>query len=337
MSSKKVACFLIALVGLALLVVIAPPPSWMTASSARPTGLSAEHQELLEILGRTLLRGEQPPEGEQVVPLYGVLCTPTDAGFAKDLLRKIDVGVAAYYVIMNGVDRTGSIVPFLRAAQAQFGARKFMFRENAENEGVATGWNHFVTHGFDVLKVNLVVIGNADMHPDPGNMTMFLNFSNSQDAQARCGVAHYLGFALFGLTRYGYEALGTFDENLYPAYGEDVEYVVRALAVSVDRCDGPQQLFYTHFGSPNVQQNSAFQRMVVRARNGQSYLQAKWGFDIFKHTDPITGHYFHPFNDARISIKKWIVDPKMRKCIKGQRDAPCNYDLKGILPKLLAS
>ncbi|KAJ9466881.1 hypothetical protein DIPPA_01984 [Diplonema papillatum] len=326
--------------------VVAPPTSTElhenkgNALSVAVASMTPADRTLLDQVSLVLTRGQTEPSDE-VVPAFGMLCTSIDASFARRLFGSFDVGVQRFHVIFNGQDPRGEILPFLKEASRVLGEDKFFFRHNEANAGVAVGWNQMRERAFEVAGVDLLMIGNADLIPKAGSMAAFLRYARSESRVKTCGVLHFNEWALFGLTRFGYEQLGSFDENIWPAYGEDIEMIVRAQASNVALCIVPGMSF-THLGSVNFKRNGALQAQVSRHHNGKAYLLEKWGFDIHKRTNPITGHFMHPFNDARVPKTAWLYDKGYRQCVEhggglmDQEKQHCLYHTAELLPKLAA-
>eukprot|EP00659_Diplonema_papillatum_P017172 gene17172-26353_t len=123
---------------------------------------------------------------------------------------------------------------------------------------------------------------------------------------------------------------------MWPAYGEDVEYVVRAQAAKLPLCKAVPQPTFTHNTATNMKVNPELRAIVSRFRNGVEYLRAKWGFDIFNHPEPIVNHFMHPWNNPNISYSTWVLDPVLRRCIETgegpKAKGLCAYNLAGLRP-----
>ena len=149
---------------------------------------------------------------------------------------------------------------------------------------------------------------------------------------------HFNGFVLFALTRFGYDMLGKFDEVAFPAYGEDVEYHLRAVSLGLGSHDGPWQRFWEgesryHWSAPNLGANPVLRTMIHRWDRGE-YRTKKWGPGSMGFTDYAMAHpYAHPFNNPRIWHQhSWVVDPVHRNCI---RSGPGNCRYNEALTKSL--
>ncbi|KAJ9467658.1 hypothetical protein DIPPA_07930 [Diplonema papillatum] len=296
-----------------------PPPPAAAVPSLPPPPPTDEHQAVVARIGALLSRAAAEPNPAKKIPFFGLMVTATDARLAKKLLEAIDVGVSFFYLIFNGPDATGAMTPALEAARDAWGPSKIAYKHNVVNSGVSVGWNLMAEHGFNHMKLDFVVIGNADLVPHPGVLARYLQYANAGNIQ-KCAVVSLHEWAFYGLTRRGFDTLGFFDENLWPAYGEDIEYIIRGQAAGLQYCDAPNMTF-THEGSPNFKRDRQVAAMVHRHNNGQAYLMTKWGFDVHKRPKngqwSIVKHFMHPFNDARIPIKNcWTVDPEYRQCVQ---------------------
>ena len=160
-------------------------------------------------------------------------------------------------------------------------------------------------------------------------------------------------------TRRALEVLGLFDENIYPAYYEDVEMDVRmGRAVAAGVC-APARWFnsseFVH-GKPtpttegreggrkggNDRYVSGTKMMEARMRRegdeevravarqwseelkrgkkaSPVYLHQKWGCKPEKDIDLVTCGLQHPFGNAARSLSYWQLDAGRRRCVEEGR------------------
>jgi hypothetical protein len=121
------------------------------------------------------------------------------------------------------------------------------------------------------------------------------------------------GFATFLFCRDALPTIGFFDESMFPAYGEDVEFQARLRSVG----DYPISIsvVHQHLSSVMLKRNEKLKAMVKRFPRWE-YLKARWNLsekeDLFR-----SPHIFkHPFNDPRIAVSSWFVDPILRNCVR---------------------
>ena len=90
------------------------------------------------------------------------------------------------------------------------------------------------------------------------------------------------GASWFGITAYGVDTVGLFDENIYPAYLEDCDWARRADLLGVRRCDVPD-VHAIHgdenlTGSCTVNENPELAARNSRTHGGNfDYYRRKWG------------------------------------------------------------
>ncbi|KAJ9448642.1 hypothetical protein DIPPA_29088 [Diplonema papillatum] len=165
------------------------------------------------------------------------MCTDIDIAFMKGQLMAIDVGVRSFFVTTNAVTDV-DLLTFLEEVAADFGPDRFYYIRNEQNAGVAPIWNAILHHRFERNNYSWVMIGNADLHPHKGQLAPWLEWVYSGGNVEACAVLYYtLHWAAFGLTRTGFEKLGMFDENLWPAWNQkDVAYSTWVLDPNLRSC-----------------------------------------------------------------------------------------------------
>lgn len=139
-------------------------------------------------------------------------------------------------------------------------------------------------------------------------------------------VAHMANFVI---SRLLIATVGLFDENYYPAYGEDHDYVWRTKALGFQLYTSPEGQFI-HFENANLNVNadvktrglakySAYimQGLKFGRMNYQPYRlyyrRAKW-FPQRTEMDPPEGRRPLPFN-GRIPVDMWVLDENRRRSI----------------------
>jgi len=168
-------------------------------------------------------------------------------------------------------------------------------------------------------------------------------------------------------TRRALEVLGLFDENLYPAYYEDVEMDVRmgrAVAAGVctpfkwfnssefvhgkpgegrtggreggrDRYVSGTKLMEARMRREGDEEVRAMARQwsekIKRGKEASPvYLHQKWGCKAEKEIDLSTCRLEHPFGNAARSLSYWQLDAGRRRCVEEGREGVegmCEYTL----------
>jgi hypothetical protein len=278
-----------------------------------------------------------------VVPAFACPSTAVDFPIMLHLLgRGIDTGVEMFVFTINGHTAVPTI--FLRAVQLALGSERIRLFVHQENAGVSRSWNNALVSAFETTKdLEFVVVSNADVVPVKGKLGLFATdtyrryYVKDMERDAIC--VNRLGhFALFLVTRLGYRKLGKFDESLFPAYGEDVEYHIRAVSAGVG---GPKhfgkttenlvdQDFY-HLHSTNLK--GKLRSLNWNQHAMTTYVQQKWGVAMGSVTDYVQAHpYRYPWGDCRIPHNNsWIFDPAYRQCLSS--GGHCHFNT-GLLSQL---
>jgi GT2 family glycosyltransferase len=144
------------------------------------------------------------------------------------------------------------------------------------NLGVARSWNY----AFDQIKNDYIIQANDDVEVEPRTIEYLVTaaknnpkeifFSGEQDS----GNA----FSLFLLTQRGYELIGAFDEDFYPAYYEDDDYAYR-MKLKGYRIIPVHGATYFHVGSSTLKSYTP-QEMDMHHnsfRANQARYKRKWG------------------------------------------------------------
>jgi len=117
------------------------------------------------------------------------------------------------------------------------------------------------------------------------------------------GIYFMLGMATYAITRHTLNAVGYFDENIHPAYDEDLDFARRFDLLSLPRVE--VGFTGTHVGSATIMANPS-----IRAQNGSThvandlYYARKWG------GQKQGGETFEtPFNKGG-HVGDWRLDPE---------------------------
>lgn len=116
-------------------------------------------------------------------------------------------------------------------------------------------------------------------------------------------------FSAFMVDHHLFEKVGPFDENLKPAYNEDLDmhWRIRLAGFAAGQYEAAR--FY-HHGSATITHDPDLRERngVTHARNDEYFVQ-KWGYKPPTADDPFTAEmYRYPFNDpARVGMEKQVV------------------------------
>ncbi len=175
---------------------------------------------------------------------------------------------------------------------------RFRVLDQRRNLGVAASWNLIVRTARQAGH-RWYFIGSNDTFLHPGSLAAAVGMSKEPDAAVWC--LHIVNFFLINeetIARVGY-----FDENFYPAYKEDQDYLYRCGLAGVRVVTVPGA-GADHVGSATIHSNP-----VYAARNRDTHFnwnlnhyRAKWGGDAGQET------FRHPYNDPTRD-HRWWPDP----------------------------
>jgi GT2 family glycosyltransferase len=167
------------------------------------------------------------------------------------------------------------------------------------NLGVAASWN------FGIRETpGPWIIANSDIYlRDEDAITTILSRLDEFDLVIACCMS------LFGIKPEAIEKAGTFDENFWPAYNEDLDYVTRLVLTGgkIFEC----AVNVEHEGSSTLKSDPRIQRVIYTTHGmNDNYFLKKWGSkqpNTFKGQH-VYGRWSHPYNDPKISPKEWLPD-----------------------------
>eukprot|EP00667_Euglena_gracilis_P016209 EG_transcript_16921 len=300
------------------------------------------------------------------IPVLGVPAFLNTA-LLERFLASIDHPVEKLVIVHNGRhEGLARLMGSLRAKHPEY-----VILSHPENLGCAGSWNAII----DVNpQAPYYIIANDDVSFQPGalrtlavaaqrqvravaegasnRVVLFSTFVNMP------GVAKLI-WSCFALLRHAVDAVGKFDANLWPAYHEDSDYLVRLSRAGLWRVRLPDvKLFH---GPPGGRWNSGLKRAAVYQKNeptvrlyreqqarhgaGAPYYALKWGrawttgvynnaeghWDKFcNRTDPTQDCvpiaprlYPSPFNDSSLPLSVFIFDPVYLRLPARWRSLPC--------------
>lgn len=164
------------------------------------------------------------------------------------------------------------------------------------NLGVAASWNLGIKA---TPQAPWWLIANHDITFGAGDLARLEETVNPGAA----ALYFMLGMAAFAITRHTLAAVGYFDENIHPAYDEDLDFARRCDLAGLPRCE--VGFSGEHVGSATIMADSS-----LRAQNGLThtandiYYARKWG-------GPKQGGetFTTPF-DKGGHIGDWRLDPE---------------------------
>ncbi|CUG91544.1 glycosyltransferase, putative [Bodo saltans] len=304
-----------------------------------------------------------PPAG--FVPSLGLTCMRADFYLFLQYIVRLE-GVPLGRIVLNVNGRAAIVasmfVDILRRDIPGF-VTGYPLRRN---EGLAYAWNAIVRATF-VLPVppqlmpsvsdderslavraatDFVWISNVDLIHPPGAVVKSATEARGHIAARKAAILESeetnkrdhqpgapqpirvmrgLGFAAFLYCATALPVYGYFDETLFPAYGEDIEFESRMRSMG----DFPAAfgLEHKHVLSVTIKRDKKVSAMVGRFARWH-YLTAKWNLSSKEVLFRAPYLFKHPFNDPRIALSVWYVDPKQRACVLyGQLGGNCVYNV----------
>lgn len=166
------------------------------------------------------------------------------------------------------------------------------------NVGCSGAWNLIIKC---FMKAPYWVISNHDVMFEPG----FLEEMNNEAQDPEVGVVHGAGggWDIFLLKDWMVQKYGLFDEQLYPAYVEDIEWAMRFIHDDVKRVLSLKSGYYHGSKKNDYSDGSQTWRSEPALAQGihlahalnKRYVTMKWGQGWQAHIDEDT--YEFPFNN----------------------------------------
>jgi len=189
--------------------------------------------------------------------------------------------------------------------------RKITICHMPANIGVSGAWNLIIKC---YMNVPYWIITNHDIEFTPGFLQKMVELSEDPEV----GMVHGSGgdfgdggYDIFLIKDWVIQKYGLFDENLYPAYCEDADYIMRLKHQPIKTVSSVG-IPYLHGGGTNYyetgQQTKKGEPWLIDRLNeinliNFEYMNEKWG-PHWRMTWP----YFHPFNKEDIPISMTSYD-----------------------------
>lgn len=266
------------------------------------------------------------------MPVYGTMCVGRDCVFIPSMIAALRIAIGHFIVVVNTDDRRWTNL--FSAMQDAFPGRFSAFIR-PEKLSCAESWNLVVRMGFSIRPTPpMIFIANADWRPKDtehstaktangsammeNNMARFCEWAHLPE-NLDLVVLRYFHFSSFVYTKKGFLALGYFDEQIFPALAEDVEFHLRAVSAGLGKLGLYDRW---HAGSVHVTRASVgdASSRVIDQRNARvarnDYIWRKWNVRVGSVRDyAIAFPFSSPFNISLIRHNNsWVVDPVARKC-----------------------
>jgi len=243
------------------------------------------------------------------IPVLGTAVV-NGVSWLESQIHSIDFPIDLYVVVNNSGKTSVSQELDAVLSHANPNIQRTMKVDLPGNIGCAGAWNLMIK---STMMNPYWVICNHDVSFSPG----LLAAVHSNMVSGEVGVLHGSSgdfkvgsWDLFGIADSVIRSHGLFDENFYPAYVEDLDYLMRLLRQPVKRVmlDMPYQhgngtnRQYDQHGSQSLRADDDLRERVHRARwiNENNYMVEKWGKDWrWCITHP------RPWNEPSNSVGSW--------------------------------
>jgi hypothetical protein len=236
------------------------------------------------------------------------------------LINSIDYNVDNLFIVNNSANKQ------ITKELEEIKNTKYLYIKNIYltnlpgNIGCAGAWNLIIK---SYLMAPYWIICNHDIAFTPGWLENMLKKAENPKIGIVFSTAHnYLSninneiitlgsWDIFLIKDWTIQKFGLFDENLYPAYSEDIDYLFRTLVDPIEKTSVELPYYHgetmdyaksggqTHRTNPELKDKIDFARYL----NENAYMNKKWGpgwhwLDIYKH----------PFNKPDFDLKISFFD-----------------------------
>jgi GT2 family glycosyltransferase len=248
------------------------------------------------------------------IPVIGTAVV-TNPGWVERLYRSIDFPVDNFFIVNN--NGKGEITEQLDSLgdSPNPHVRRLHVSHMPSNLGVSASWNLVIK---SYLNCRYWVIANDDVAFMPG----LLEEMHSVATDPEVGVInpfrgdYDLGaWDLFLIKDWVVRTHGLFDENLYPAYCEDADYIMRLTNMPVKKVvglktkymhgDGMCDEYYTHGSQTKKSSDELYDKLQHINVTNFTYMNAKWG-EGWRNCQP----WSHPFGNEqnKVGATTWDLD-----------------------------
>lgn len=233
-----------------------------------------------------------------MIPCLGVLVL-NRADLLMRLVSSIDHPIDKLCIVQNGKEED------VERAVEELKTRKNSWINSVyvqrpfRNMGVAPSWNSIIK---SFPECQYWLISNNDTLFLPGDlMKIHAAWMANQDAVI---TAPNGAFSCFAIGPGVVERVGLFDENIWPIYSEDLDYIIRMDRAGVRLLPLNSDIGEANNGSWTIRSSDAYRSAngITQANNG-AYVEKKWGKDHSLET---------PFGDPSRSLRDWYYLPHYR-------------------------
>lgn len=247
-----------------------------------------------------------------IIPVIGTAIV-NGAHWVDRLLKSVDYPVENFVIFNNnGRDQ---ITKELENIVINHNDNKFIKKIHLvhmpSNFGCGGTWNLIIK---SFITSPYWIITNHDIAFTEGFLKRMVELSNESDigiVHGQAGDFNDGGWDLFLIKDWVIQSHGLFDENLYPAYGEDVDYIMRLkhnpikriYSVDIPFLHGYSTNYYEGGGQTKKEEPILCNKLLEINLINFEYLSKKWG-PHWRSTWP----YIFPFNNETLPISYTTYD-----------------------------
>lgn len=176
------------------------------------------------------------------------------------------------------------------------------------NRGCSITWNDAIEYVYHVKPnyFSSLIIVNDDIQFLEDSFILFVNnaLANPDIAVITCGDISADGYSVFSYSRFAYEKVGFFDENIRPAYFEDADFVSRIEKQNLKLMEF--KINISHVGSSSIPENDLkYEFDNVHLPRTKDYYHLKWNNPIIFRGFPT--RFIWPFDriEEKYRITYW--------------------------------
>lgn len=234
-----------------------------------------------------------------MIPLLGVLVL-NRADLLERMIASIDYPVDKLAIVQNTSSKeVSSIIDKICQTSHQF-INSIYVERPFRNIGCAPGWNSIIK-GFP--ECDHWIIANNDTLFLPGDLEKYEKLH--QENPEALILAANKSFSCFLISHMVLNELGLFDENIFPIYNEDIDYMIRANKAGVPVIPINSEIGESNNGSWTIRSSESYANSNrITQQENKKYVSNKWGPN---------NEYTSPWKNSDYSMGHWQYDPYLRR------------------------